>query len=72
MKQVKSSKIYPGEEILDPKLKKDLDHLIKIGYIERFVMNGETIYGITPLGDKYAKEVLKLDENKPRHIKDLP
>ena len=50
---------------MDPKLKKDLDGLIEMGYIQRFVENGVTIYGITPLGDRYVEEVvMKKDKNK--------
>jgi hypothetical protein len=65
MKQNKFHKIYPGEETMDPKLKKDLDAVIDKGYVKRFVENGVTIYGITPLGDRYVEEVLmKKDKNK--------
>ena len=43
---------------MDPKLKKDLDGLIEMGYIQRFVENGVTIYGIAPLGDRYVEDVV--------------
>jgi DNA-binding PadR family transcriptional regulator len=72
MKLFKSNKPHPDGGTIDPELDKNLEDLVKMGYIKRFVINGETIYGMTPLGNKYAKEVLKMDENKPRHIKDLP
>lgn len=69
MKQRKSNKPHPEGGTIDPELDKNLDDLVKKGLIEKFVMNGQVIYGITPLGDRYVEEVLmKKNKNKPRKL----
>lgn len=69
MKKNKSNKPHPKEETIDPELNKNLDDLVKKGLLEKFVMNGQVIYGITPLGDRYVEEViLKKNKNKLRKL----
>ena len=66
MKLFKSNKPHPDGGTIDPKLDKDLDDLVKKGYIKRYFSNNQVIYGMTRLGDKYVEEVLmKKDKIKP-------
>ena len=67
---MKKKKVNKAEEPIDPKLIKDLNDLVKKGYIEELILDGEVIYHITPLGDRYAEEVLHLGSGKT--IDDLP
>jgi DNA-binding PadR family transcriptional regulator len=72
MKLFRSNKPHPDGGTIDPKLDKDLDDLVKKGYIKKFYANNQVMYDLTPLGEKYAEEVLlKEDRNKPRDIKNL-
>ncbi|MCL4386326.1 MAG: hypothetical protein M1326_08455 [Cyanobacteria bacterium] len=69
---MKTNKRKRDEEQIDPKLIKDLNYLVKIGYIKEYNVDGEIIYGIAPLGEEYAKKNLKIDNNKLKSIEDLP
>ncbi len=68
MKQKKSNKPHPEGGTIDPELDIDLEDLVKKGIIERFVMNGQVIYGITPYGDKVAEELIRREKNKPNKL----
>lgn len=67
-KQKKSNNPHPEGGTIDPKLDRDLADLVKKGLIEKFTMNGETIYSLTPLGNKLAEELLKKEEKKPHKL----
>ncbi len=65
MKQKKSSNTpHPEGGTIDPELDANLADLVKKGIIEKFVMNGQVIYGITPYGDKVAEELIRRERNK--------
>jgi len=68
MKQKQSKNIKLDEGITDPELQKNLNHLVKLGLVERFELDGKIIYGLTPLGDTYGENLLKKDKNKSRKL----
>ena len=62
---MKKAKSVISEDIneFDPELDKDLQELVEKGYIEKLEIDGEIIYHITPLGDKYAEDVMHLKKD---------
>lgn len=55
---VKKSTSHAENELLDSELDKEFAELVKKGFIEKITRDGQSIYQITSLGDRYCEEVL--------------